>query len=559
MLLLSLIIAGASTTTSTKPNIVLFLTDDEDVVLGGFGMGGGGDTATEPTQPLPRHVPALRSRGTLITHWYANTPVCCPSRANILTGRYFHSLAWSDPNRWDTTPSGHPRQCMHINESALSPGPTFAAPLAAAGYNVGFFGKYLNISPRRAPTGAHTYFVNPGPAAKSVADPTGEYYPQFWYHINATHNGTTAFNGTQYETHIIANAATAWLRSVVVNEEEDAAKQQQQQQQQQKPFFLYVAPHSPHGAAIPEPKYEGVFGSNVSEPRQPRVRAPRTPSWNVSAPDHHWLVAQQQPVTPVEVRWADVEYARRWECLLSYDDLVGRVVDEVEALGETPNTYFFLTSDHGFHFHELRLGVGKWSVYETDIRVPMLVVGPGVSQNATARGLVGSHADLTPTWLELAGVARPAWVDGRSVAWQLLGGGMSSNGDGDVSSSSSSSSRSVGLRPANAAYVEYHGLGMQVRHGKRIMDSFNNTFRAIRLVDGPDAGLFNTSENLLYAEWGGDFLFKSVVFREVYDMDVDPWQMHNLYDEWNHTHKLRLEQLEELTHAMYHCKGSGCL
>ena len=56
---------------------------------------------------------------------------------------------------------------MHIDEAKLSPGPTFAGPLAAAGYRVGFFGKYLNISPRQAPTGAHTYFVNPGPSAKS--------------------------------------------------------------------------------------------------------------------------------------------------------------------------------------------------------------------------------------------------------------------------------------------------------------------------------------------------------------------------------------------------------
>ena len=137
--------------------------------------------------------------------------------------------------------------------------------------------------------------------------------------------------------------------------------------------------------------------------------------------NHHWLVAQQPPVSELEARSADITFARRWECLLSYDDLVGKVVDEVEALGELDNTYFFMTSDHGFHFHELRMGVGKWSVYETDVRVPMLVVGPGVEQNATLEGVVGSHIDLAPTWMELAGVERPEWMDGRSVAPRLLG------------------------------------------------------------------------------------------------------------------------------------------
>jgi len=323
-----------------KPNIVLFLTDDEDVVLGGFGMGGASaaDPSAPPTQPLPRAVPALRARGALLPHWYAHTPVCCPSRAQILTGRTFHNLALTPSDRWDTDGRGHPRQCMHINETALSPGPTFAAPLAAAGYNVGFFGKYLNLSPRQAPTGAHMYLVNPGPGAKSAADRTGEYYPQFWISINGTFNGTVQYNGSRYETHIIADAATAWLRAVVASPAAAPAAPPAAAAAAAAaaaPFFAYIAPHSPHGAAIPEPKYAGAFGSAAQPPAQPRARAPRPPSWNASAAtlaDHHWLVAQQPPVSAAEARAADRAFARRWECLLSYDDLVGRVVEQVRAL-----------------------------------------------------------------------------------------------------------------------------------------------------------------------------------------------------------------------------------
>lgn len=142
----------AASVAAVPPNIVLFLQDDEDVLLGGFS-----------DKPLPTHIPAMKARGSTITHWYAHTPVCCPSRAQILTGKTFHNLANTARDRWDTDGRGHPLQCMHINASRLSPGPTFAQHLEQVGYAVGFFGKYLNISPRQEPKGAHTYFVNPGP------------------------------------------------------------------------------------------------------------------------------------------------------------------------------------------------------------------------------------------------------------------------------------------------------------------------------------------------------------------------------------------------------------
>ena len=68
-----------------------------------------------------------------------------------------------------------------INQTLLCVGPTFAESLGRAGYAVGIFGKYLNLSPRQAPSGSHTYFVNPGPMAHSAADRSGEYYPEYAY------------------------------------------------------------------------------------------------------------------------------------------------------------------------------------------------------------------------------------------------------------------------------------------------------------------------------------------------------------------------------------------
>jgi len=139
------------------------------------------------------------------------------------------------------------------------------------------------------------------------------------------------------------------------------------------------------------------------------------------------------------------------------------------------------------------------------------------------------------------------WMDGRSVASQLLATAAVPEAEAEVLEP-----LDVRGRPPNAAYFEYHGLGPVGEPG-RLLDSFNNTFRGVRLVGGAGAGRFERSRNLLFAEWGSDFLFSSVVFREVYDMDEDPWQMTNLYGSWSRSHKLLLAQLANLTRRMYTC------
>jgi arylsulfatase A-like enzyme len=168
-------------------------------------------------------------------------------------------------------------------------------------------------------------------------------YPEFWYHVTPTFNGTFNFTtlpqAQRYETAFIENFTVGWLK---------------EHGQQPQPFFAYIAPHAPHGAAIPAPWYQTQF---------PNATSPITPSWNYSGTDHHWLVAQQPPTLPNEVVQGDEHFRNRWRCLRSVDDLIVSLRATLDELKLTQSTYFFFTSDHGFHFHELRLGVGKWNVY----------------------------------------------------------------------------------------------------------------------------------------------------------------------------------------------------
>ena len=92
--------------------------------------------------PMKRTDALLGAQGATARNWFIHTPVCCPSRAEILTGRYLHNVRTSDG-------SG----CMHVNESKVNP-VSYAHYLnAGANYSVGYFGKHLNNCPSSPPPG----------------------------------------------------------------------------------------------------------------------------------------------------------------------------------------------------------------------------------------------------------------------------------------------------------------------------------------------------------------------------------------------------------------------
>ena len=135
--------------TSSTPNIVFILTDDQDTMLGSM-----------EAMPFTR---ALTAVGVNLTNFFAHTPVCCPSRSELLTGRYFHNIR----NRANNSAAPHTSEivsednCMHVNASmGAFEHSTFAVALQAKGYRTGspftdvdscshahlagMFGKYLN-------------------------------------------------------------------------------------------------------------------------------------------------------------------------------------------------------------------------------------------------------------------------------------------------------------------------------------------------------------------------------------------------------------------------------
>jgi arylsulfatase A-like enzyme len=92
----------------------------------------------------------------------------------------------------------------------------------------------------------------------------------------------------------------------------------------------------------------------------------------------------------------------------------------VAAVGAQSNTYFVFSSDNGYHMGEHRLMPGKMTAFDTDIRVPLIVTGPGVPAGRTVDEVV-ENVDLCPTFAELGGATTSPNVDGRSLVPLLRG------------------------------------------------------------------------------------------------------------------------------------------
>jgi arylsulfatase A-like enzyme len=359
--------AGA---TARRPNIVLILTDDQS--LGSLAY-------------MPRTLDLLARQGVTFANHVVPLSLCCPSRATILTGLYPHNHKVYT----NFPPDGGFERFAELGheETAL------AAVLRAAGYRTALLGKYLNGYPGAA---GKTY-VPPGwdEWASPVA---GSPYAAYRFTLNE--NGKTVKYGSgpeAYMTDVLAGKATAFIRGAAA---------------ESKPFFLFLATFAPHSPATPARRHAGLF---------PDLKAPRGPSFNeADVRDKPQRIRGLRRLDDRQIGAIDVLYRKQILSLQAVDEAVAAVVRALRETGQLADTYLIFTSDNGFHMGHHRLEPGKYTPYEPDVRVPLLVRGPGVPAGATAAALTSS-VDLAPTIAGLAGAALPFDADGRSLVPVLRG------------------------------------------------------------------------------------------------------------------------------------------
>jgi N-acetylglucosamine-6-sulfatase len=343
---------------TVRPNIVLVLTDDMDVGL---------------IEHMPNVKELIAGQGVTFTRAYVNFPLCAPSRATILTGRYAQNTSVMSNGHRPFYQAGQPDR-------------TVAVWLQAAGYRTGYVGKYLNDYPN--------------PAAKSYVPPGWDYWvgrlPLDWefYGYEVNENGQAVrygYEASDYVTDVYVGKALSFVRQAVSDG---------------MPFFLALGMNAPHHPSIPAPRHAALF---------PDRTAPRPPSFDeTDVSDKPSFIRALSPLSPERIAGIDRDYWNRVRSLQAVDEAVQALVDLLDETGELARTYLVFASDNGL-VQGLHRASGKGLPYEEVIRMPLYVRGPGVLPGLTLEHLVG-NVDLAPTFAEWAGAGLPNGLDGRSFA-----------------------------------------------------------------------------------------------------------------------------------------------
>ncbi|WP_433296120.1 sulfatase-like hydrolase/transferase [Actinoplanes sp. CA-030573] len=363
---LSVLVAGACTTKAAsepraeQTNVVLVLTDDLSTNL----------------LPYLPSVRALASEGTSFANYTVTDSLCCPSRSSIFTGNFPH-----DTGIFTNGGADGGFETFHKRGEESS---TFATDLHAAGYRTAMLGKYLNgYLPKDT-------FVPPGWDEWDVA---GNGYGE--YNYNLLENGKVVHYGHDYLTDVVSRKAAGFITASA------AAR---------KPFLVEVATFAPHAPYTPADQDRDAF---------PGLTAPRTPAYDtLPATAPTWL-AGRTPLTDAEKQQIDRDFRKRAQSVQAVDRMITSLRQTLATAGVADRTLVVFTSDNGYHMGEHRLTPGKQTAFDTDVRVPLVMAGPGVKAGATVTA-PAENIDLRATFDDLAGTGTPA-TDGRSLAPLLRG------------------------------------------------------------------------------------------------------------------------------------------
>jgi arylsulfatase A-like enzyme len=354
---------------TTGANVVFILTDDM--------------TSSE-LAGMPNVQSLIGAQGTTFNEAYVSFPLCCPSRATMLSGQYMHNHGVHG----NFPPNG---SWFKFREHESNDLPVW---LHNDGYYNVHIGKYMN-----------GYSLIDG--SLPVPEGWNEWYGKvsedalyFDYNLieKTSYNGTPriTFYGdqpTDYQTDVFGDRAVDFVNDSAVS---------------RQPFWLNLWFNSPHGPFDPAPR--DLF-------RLAGTPLPKLPGFNEKniSDKPKWLRRLvRKPLRKKQIKVIDNERRRQQEQLISVDESVGELIHALEDKGILDDTYVIFASDNGFFRGEHRIASGKFLPYEPAARVPLLIRGPGIPRGGVSDELVW-NGDIAQTIDQIASGSENPSVDGRSL------------------------------------------------------------------------------------------------------------------------------------------------
>lgn len=297
------------------------------------------------------HMDRIAAEGVRFRNAFVTLSLCAPSRAAFLTGQYNHRNGVID----NYTPFS--------TESV-----THASVLRAAGYTTAYIGKW------------------------HMGTQSGQ-RPGFSY--SASYVGQGKYTDCPFEIDGVSTPTQGWIDDVAT----DYALEFIKRQPRDKPFSVVLGFKSPHVPLEPPARAKDRFAGE---------------KWQLVPSMHDRAIYRDPPAAkaaPNAERPTPLNYFR---CISAIDDNVGRVLAVLDELGLAENTVVVYASDNGYLHGEHSLG-DKRCAYDESIRIPLLMRFPKRFPKGAKVDEMVLNLDLAPTYLDLAGVAIPREMQGRSV------------------------------------------------------------------------------------------------------------------------------------------------
>jgi arylsulfatase/arylsulfatase A len=324
------------------------------------------------------NIDAMAGRSASMKNFYVH-PVCAPTRACLMTGRYNYRTRAID---------------TYIGRAMMEPQETTIAELLRrAGYATGIFGKWHlgdNYPMRPTDQGFERSLVHRGGGIGQPSDPTGA-EGKYTDPILLDNGRLKQFDG--YCTDIYFDRAADWISQCA---------------SEKRNFFTYIPTNAPHGPFhdVPQDTYDIYKNMDLSNERFPQDRG-----------------------HPLPDKSNQDKRARIFAMITNIDNNVGRLFRHLDKLGLTENTIVIFMVDNGPNGRRYVAGMkgNKSHVHEGGIRSPFFFHWPAAVQPGRSSDRIAAHIDVLPTILDACGVRKPAdlKLDGRSLLPLLKGQEMS--------------------------------------------------------------------------------------------------------------------------------------